>query len=275
MMPKQSRARVSHNKVTNSPAKAPRFFNRLLEGRQEHAEQKKRVELSRRSFLVKALVGALAGGVALGAPSLLRADERVARAEVSKESSIRYETFSDPAELEPYFENARDKLVSIKPGEVKRIGEFDVWIKPCAEDPKNEFGTEFRLRDGNGKEHRTVFGPLSETNILEVDPEDDHPYLKGKAIIIADATRVSIAIRDSRGYLLADMGRVRRGKMREGPIRTGVMLDGATLVIIGSPKQLREGDVVYQAQLDARGNTRGYFYKYSTNQPEGTMVASL
>jgi hypothetical protein len=277
MMAKVSEARVSRNKVTDSPAKA-RTFNfarKFLERITERSGKKERMlrsemNISRRAF-GKVLMGILAGAAATSAPSLLRADERVARAEVSKESSIRYETFSDPAELEPYFKNAEDKLVSIKQGEVKKIGEFEVWIKPWAEDPNNKFGTEFRLRDPNGKEYEFNSGALQDINILEVNL-GNHPYFKSMTLFVGK-NGVTYAAKTVSGYLVEGVSFV-QARMRDGPIRAGLEEKGDSLFVISSPKNIKEGDVVCQAEFGASGFSRTYF-KYSKSQPPGTMVASL
>jgi hypothetical protein len=277
MMAKVSEARVSRNKVANSPAKA-RTFNfarKFLERITERSNKKERMlrsemNISRRAF-GKVLMGIIAGAAATSLPSALRADERVVRAEVPRESIVQYETFSDPAELEPYFKNAEDKLVSIKQGEVKKIGEFDVSINRMS-----EFGTEFKLRDPNGKETTIIHAtPLSEINILELDL-GDHPYFQGgKLVLFADENRVTGAGKVASGYVVGLIGNPKEGKMREGPIRTGIEMDGDTLLVICSPKHLMEGDVVYQAQVDREGRTAVSYYKYTKSKPAGTMIASL
>jgi len=258
-MPKQSRAQISGSKVSNSSAKARGFdsSSRLL-------ENASRRQMDRRDAL-KVGIGGLFGLLLTGKA---KADERVARAEVSK-NEVKYETFSDPKELEPYFKEAESMIVKINPNGVTQVGAFQVRVIHS-----DKYGVDFKVKDSSGKEEKLVFSSsLSEINVLEVDVGRNNPNIQGNVAVFASDTLVCFAYQSSKGPKVTSLSFM-NGNMRQGPIRSGVGFDGDALLVMGSPNPLREGDVVYQAQFGANGLTGAYF-KYMKNQPPGTMIASL
>lgn len=221
----------------------------------------------RRKFLK--IIGGATGAAVLFGSSLLKADEtKIARAETKRK--VEYEAFSDPGVLEPFFEEASSKMVQLNPNGVTIIGQFEVRVTDS-----DEYGVDFTVKDPSGKETVIPFSsPLSGINAFNLDFGSSHPYFKGNVVILASDNMVCFMHKCPRGYELRAVN-LMMGKMRKGPIRTGIGMDGQTLLVMGSPETLKQGDVVYQVQFEATGRSGGSFYKYDTGVPEGTMLASI
>ena len=266
------------------------FASKFFEGRAEAKAAAVRAEsrVSRRAALksMAALLGL--GVVSACAPSLandktLRSPKEAPPSKKKEKSEVTYETFSDPEELEPYFKNAEGKMVKLKPGEEKKIGEYLVSIYDAS-----ETGVDFEIKvDGSTEKFGIVLSsPLSELNILVIDVPESNPYIKGKMLVFAHSDSVyfqyyrKIGFTDSSGQYVPPGHETRgvplwEGKMRAGPIRTGFGIDGSTIFVINSPKDLKTGDVVCQAQIHPNGSSGGFFYMFAPDKPAGMTVASL
>ncbi|MCP4647413.1 MAG: hypothetical protein GY852_06715 [bacterium] len=203
---------------------------------------------------------AVAAVAAACAPLPALANPNEAPAAAKSKSDIKYETFSDPKELEPYFQNAEGKQVTFKLGEQKKIGAYLVSVD------KEGTGVDFRVAAADGSIDEfgiSVSAPLPEVSVLVVDVPASNPYIKGKMLVFSDNDSVYFQYfnkregrHETRGVPLYE------GKMRSGPIKTGFGIDNGAIFVINSPERLQKGDVVCQATIRPNGDSGPYWYKY-------------
>ncbi|MFP3950224.1 MAG: hypothetical protein ACLFUZ_04000 [Candidatus Micrarchaeia archaeon] len=254
---------------------ASKFFESRAEAKAAAVRAESRV--SRRAAL-KSMAALLGLGVMTAcAPGLandktLRSPKEAPPSKKKEKSEVTYETFSDPKELEPYFKNAEGKFVNFKLGEQKKVGPYLVSVE------KDGTGVNFELKvDGSTQEFGVgLTAPLPEVNVLVIDVPESNPYIKGKMLVFTDNDSVYFQYfnkkenrHETRGVPLWE------GKMRAGPIRTGFGVDNGTIFVINSPKDLKTGDVVCQAQIHPNGSSGGFFYMFAPDKPAGMTVASL
>lgn len=186
-------------------------------------------------------------------------------------AQVEYETFSDPKEIQPLFDNAKGKFVNLKRGETKTIGDYKVRIYH-----DGDSGVVFEVTPKGESSHMGVVlsSPLPDINILVVDAGNDNPHFKGKMLVFADSDGVYLQYfnkREGRHELSAIP--LYEGEMRKGPLNTGYAFDEGAIVVLNAPKDLKPGDVVCQADLAPDGSSGRSYYIYAPEKPPGTIVA--
>jgi len=262
----------NQREVTRSPVKPrkARFGRRLFEGLKTRARAK--------ADKLKTLAIALGIGVMVSCtPATLNAQDTAKRSPETPAGSVakakapvQYETFSDPKELQPLFDNAKGKNINLKRGETKTIGDYKVKIYH-----DGESGVVFQITPKGESSHMGVVlnDALDNINILVVDAPANAGF-KGKMLVFADYDTVYFQ------YFSKKEGRheftgvpLHEGRMRKGPINTGFTFDGKTIVVVNAPKDLRPGDVVCQADYTPDVSSGRTYFIYAPDEAPGTTVA--
>ena len=264
---------------------ASKFFESKADAKRMAIQAESRV--TRRGAL-KSMAALLGLSVVTAcAPPLVHAEPKDPTSkpkEIAKKESkgVTYETFSDPAELEPYFKNAEGKMIKLKPNKWVNAGDYDLRVAD------HHVGVEFSIKSVDGTYEKWSFGfnaPMKEVNVLVIDVEENNPLVKGKMLVFADSANVYFQFFDKmqNAHSLAGVP-LGIGGMRRGPIKTGFEITEDSIAIINAPSNLKEGDVVAQAELGLRNNPQtdyemgssySSYFVLAPNKPVGTLVASL
>ena len=255
--------------------------------------------INRRSALkgMAALVGL--GVVSACAPVTVHAEPTKPATAVDKEAGkgktekIMYETFNDPAELEPYFKNTEGKIFHVTKSyyhgfHTTNIEEYHIALED--EGSRADYTVwvgKDMWEDGYSYKGRIVFNVHpKEMNIFEIDMGDKHPYVKGKMVVFACYKGVQMLYYRKVGFTGLDGKWVPPGyeiaaipfynkDIRRGPVRTGFEIDeeGGIHVVV-TPKKLGERDVFALGNLWSDGDSGAQFFVYRPDKPSGTMIAS-
>jgi len=275
-------SKAQKKEVTISPVRsrlsafASKFFESKSDAKRMAIQAESRV--TRRGAL-KSMAALLGLSVVTAcAPSLVQAEPKDSTSksrDTSKKEAkgVTYETFSDPKELEPYFKNAEGKLVTLKPNQEKKIGEYVVSMN------LNGSSVDFNVRSKDGTYEEwgiTLNSRMNEVNILAIDMGESNPLIKGTMLVLADNSSVFFQFFDKmkNAHSLAGVP-LGKGRMRVGPIKTGFEVDKDGILVLSAPEKLMTGDIVVQANLWSNGDSGGQFYVYAPDKPTGTLVASL
>ncbi len=187
---------------------------------------------------------------------------------------MEYQTFSDPKELQPFFDAAKDKIVSIKPGETKQLGPYSVKIDTQS---SNERGTDYEITADNGQDLGvTLCGTPDQITPLLIDMGENHPYMKGQMLAFANYVEVRLIYFDKKSnkYQKATVS-LEEGKIRPVPTNVGLeMLKDGGFSIFTAPKRLLTGDVVGRADGNPDGSLGYLFFKFVGPSEPGLIAAN-
>ena len=206
--------------------------------------------------------------------------KEVAAAVEKEKTGVTYETIADLSELQPYLDNAKDKLFTIKKGETKQVGPYKIEVDKEAD----EYYTHYSITTEDGKRDGITIPSKNENiNKLLLDMGDSHPYIKGKMLVFADNQEVRFMYfnKKKNEYRKAVVS-LGDGRMRPGPVQTGIDVTAESIAVISFPKNTKAGDVITQAELASTTNENytlgsGYrsFFVYAPDKPAGTLIASI
>jgi hypothetical protein len=227
----------------------------------------------------------LAAALASCSPSVSQAQDTTSKkgkpvAAAVEKKPVTYETIADLSELQPYLDNAKGKTFTIKPGETKQFGLYKVEIFDSQKDT-----TDYTIRPEGAEQEYGIgkFNPYQNVNIILLDMGENHPYIKGQMLVFADNKDVYfIYFNKQTGKYEKAVVTLDEGKMRAGPVQTGIDITNESIAIINFPKNTKPGDVISQAELASITNETytlgsGYrsFYVYAPDKPAGTLIASI
>ncbi len=229
--------------------------------------------MGRRRMLALGAAAVLAACAPLPAVARETTPVKTAAGTSTKNSNeVEYEPFSDPKELEPYFQNAEGKLVKLKDRKEVKIGDYFVTAEKSS-------GVTFSIQsqDGTYSEWGLAFvSSMDNVNVLVIDMGENHPLVKGKMLVFADSANVYFQFFDKmrNAHSLAGVP-LWEGKMKRGPIRTGFGIDESGIFVINAPKDLKRGDVVCQATIRNNGDSGPYWYKYEGPDTQETKTVAM
>ncbi len=262
----------SQNQIPKGPVRA-RLSNLWQKLKVRSEDKRSALSMESRGIGRRAAMGRIAQVLGIGlmvavTPSLLRANPNEPAGKTDK-AGIKYETISDAKELDPYFKNAKGKMVALKHNNWVKAGDYDLRVEDQGR------GIEFSIKSADGKYEKWSFGfnaPMKEVNVLIIDVGENNPLVKGKMLVFADSANVYFQFFDKmqKAHSLAGVP-LAAGQMRRGPIRTGFEIDADGCIdIVNAPKNLRSGDVVMMASLLTNGDSGATAFKF---QPKVDTLA--
>ncbi|MBN2122150.1 hypothetical protein JW721_03775 [Candidatus Micrarchaeota archaeon] len=230
----------------------------------------------RRKFL-KILGGAAGAAVLLG-PSVLKANEKAAKAS-SNQAEV--DSVIDIRDIMPYIDNAKKYEVPLSSGQ--KVNAFQTLYKT----KEHQFivtrgetrGIDIKVIKGDGVVGGAAFlgDHLDELNILAIDLGKDNPVVQGELLVFATPQSVGLVYckKQDNTYLSGAVNLYGKGLSR-GSAKLGVDFDEETIAIMVVPDK---GDRIAQVQLpfvDGGEYKVGNFYTaiFGLTRPP-TSLASL
>ncbi|MEM4272281.1 MAG: hypothetical protein QXH30_01715 [Candidatus Bilamarchaeaceae archaeon] len=222
----------------------------------------------------------LAAALASCSPSTLNAQEttpakgkpEVAAVEKDKKP-VTYETIADLSELQPYLDNAKDKVLVLEVGKENKFGQYAFWAGNTIRNI-----TEFKVKvldKPDAVYSINIRGPPEDINVLTLDMGDNHPYIEGKMLVFANYDHVHyFYFNKQKNEYESAVVVLEEGKMRHGPVQTGYGVDEGGLFVITAPKKINAGDVIAQAVYAKDGSVGHWYFVYDPKKPAGTQIAS-